>query len=95
MTLTQLWYTTNHPQEELGRLLTSTCLKDAVGILQSQAKPKSIKTADPVSLALTHAQLVGYQRAIEDLLALAAPRNMKQLAALPAEWSRIPTQQPE
>lgn len=90
MTLTQQWYVTHLPQEELGRLLTSTCLQQAVAILQSQAKPKTLKSADPVSLALTHAQLVGYQKAIDDLIALSAPRNAKQLSALPTEWSHIP-----
>lgn len=89
MTPTQKWYVTPLPQQELDRLLTTSCLKDAVGILQNQAKPRMMKSADPVTVALAYAQLVGYQKAIDDLIALSAPKNTKPLSALPTEWSHL------
>jgi len=89
MTPTQKWYVTPLPQQELDRLITSTCLGDAIGILQAQAKPKMLKSSEPVAIALAHAQLVGYQKAIDDLVALSAPRNVKPLSALPTEWSHL------
>lgn len=89
MTSIQKWYTTHLPQEELDRLITTTCLGEALDILKQHAKVPPVKSNDLTAIALSHAQLAGYQKAIDDLLALAAPRNRKQLAPLPTEWSHL------
>lgn len=89
MTLTQKWYVTPIPQQELDRLITSSCLGAALEILQNQAKARGIKSVDPVTIALSHAQLAGYQKAIDDLIALSAPKNVKGPATLPTEWSHL------
>jgi len=89
MTSIQKWYTTHLPQEELDRLITTTCLGEALSILKEHAKVNPVKSNDLTVIALAHAQLAGYQKAIDDLLALAAPRNRKPLAPLPSEWSHL------
>jgi regulator of sirC expression with transglutaminase-like and TPR domain len=89
MTSIQKWYTTHLPQEELDRLISTTCLGEALSILKQHAKVPPVKSNDLTAIALAHAQLAGYQKAIDDLIALSAPRNRKQLAPLPTEWSYL------
>ena len=73
MTITA-WYNVPELREELARLMKETVLSTALEILSTQAKAKlPSMQVDVTTLALTHAHLAGYQKALDDLIALTQP----------------------
>lgn len=73
MTITA-WYNVPELREELARLMKETVLSTALEVLSVQAKAKlPSMQVDVTTLALTHAHLAGYQKALDDLVALTQP----------------------
>ncbi len=73
MTITA-WYSVPELREELARLIKNTALSTALEVLSLQAKARMPSMqVDVTTLALTHAHLAGYQKALDDLVALTQP----------------------
>lgn len=73
MTITA-WYSVPELREELARLIKNTALSTALEVLSLQAKARMPSMqVDVTTLALTHAHLAGYQKALDDLTALTQP----------------------
>lgn len=88
---TELWYNSPNMMEDLRGLLAEGALHEAVLILQERAKARKIPEADITSLALQHATLVGYQKALDDLINLSRPVKKRTLPKL-TEWDKQPAE---
>ena len=87
---TEDWYRSPTAMHELAGLLKDGVLKDAVEVLKENARATSFATNDLATIALRHASLAGYTKALNDLIALATPpKNQKKVA--PEAWSHIKT----
>ena len=86
-----LWYNSPNMMEELRALLAEGPLHEAMIILQERAKARKIPEADLTALALQHATLVGYQKALDDLINLSRPVKKRILPKL-TEWDKQPAE---
>ena len=95
MTITA-WYSVPELREELARLTKETVLSTALEVLSLQAKAKlPSMQVDVTTLALTHAPLAGYQKALDDLVALTQPPLIAKRAIVNSgttdEWGHAAT----
>ncbi len=95
MTITA-WYSVPELSEELARLTKETVLSTALEVLSLQAKAKlPSMQVDVTTLALTHAHLAGYQKALDDLVALTQPPLIAKRAIVNSgttdEWGHAAT----
>ena len=89
MTL-QDWFKVPEKQEELARLLRDTVLAHAVDFLSQRAKARlPSANVDTTALALTHAHLAGYQKALDDLVTLSQPPPTTKRKPVESEWMHI------
>lgn len=82
------WYRSPTAMQELAGLLKDGALKDAVEVLKEGSRASSFATNDLATIALRHASLAGYTKALNDLVALASPPKTQKTSAL-EEWSHI------
>jgi hypothetical protein len=82
----QDWYSNPETHQELQRLLGTSVLRGAVDLLQQRARVPQLRTTDLNELALQHAIASGYQKALDDLVALAQIPVAKKLPKLPKHW---------
>ena len=85
---TEDWYRSPTAMHELAGLLNDGALKDAVEVLKEGSRATSFATNDLATIALRHASLAGYHKALNDLVALASPLKNQKSSALEA-WSHI------
>jgi hypothetical protein len=94
MTVTD-WHNVPELREELKLLMEKTVLSSALNLLSLKAKARPLTLgADVTALALTHAHLAGYQKALDDFAALAqppqrAPGLRKSDDPLAGEWGYV------
>lgn len=93
MTITA-WFSVPELREDLARLLKESVLATALQVLESRAKATlPSMQVDVTTLALTHAHLAGYQKAINDLISLAQPPSISKRAIASTgaadEWGYI------
>lgn len=93
MTITA-WFNVPELREDLARLLKESVLATALEVLESRAKATlPSMQVDVTTLALTHAHLAGYQKAISDLISLAQPPSISKWSiantGLTEEWAYI------
>ena len=86
-----LWYNSPNMMEELRALLAEGPLHEAMTILQERANARKIPGVDLTALALQHATLVGYQKALDDLINLSRPVKKRTLPKL-TEWDKQPAE---
>lgn len=71
------WYLSPTLMLELSIALQEEPLKSLMSLLQSRAKAKTINSNDVTYIALEHATLSGYQKALDDIIALSQPQKQK------------------
>lgn len=87
---TDLWYQSPTAMHDLAALLADGALADAMLILQERAKAREVPNGDLTAIALSHATLTGYQKALDDLRRLSQPPKKpdhKARAEALSEWA--------
>ena len=70
------WYSSPTLMVELAKAIHEEPLKSLLAVLQSRAKAQIINSNDVTQIALAHAALSGYQKALDDITALSqAPKQ--------------------
>lgn len=82
----QEWYSSPETHKEFERVLATTALKGAVELLQARARVGQLRTTSLNDLALQHAVASGYQKALDDLIALSKPMISRKPATVPKHW---------
>ena len=85
------WYQSPTAMIELDKLLREGSLKDAMEVLKEESRATSFNTNDLATIALRHASLAGYQKALNDLVALSMPPKKLKKQTL-EEWAHIAPQ---
>lgn len=100
MTITN-WYSVPELREELARLVKETVLATALEVLSTKAKATlPSMQVDVTTLALTHAHLAGYQKALDDLMALSrlplvSKRTLTPDPSITDEWGHAMPKNPD
>jgi hypothetical protein len=89
---TEDWYRSPTAMTELAALLKEGALKDAIEVLKEESRATSFNTNDLATISLRHASMAGYNKAINDLIALATPTK-KISRNTPLEWEHIKPRQ--
>lgn len=79
------WYTSPTLMLELQKALQEEPMKSLMSVLQSRAKARPVSTNDVTQIALEHATLSGYQKALDDIATLSQP--LKQKPTPLEEWT--------
>lgn len=85
------WYLSEEAYKELRRLIDTTVLGSALQVLQNGARLGPLTSVDPTTLALHHAVASGYQKALDDIEALAKPHIVRKPKPLPKHWEGTPS----
>jgi hypothetical protein len=88
------WFSSEEAYKELRRLIDTTVLGSALGVLQTGARLGPLASLDTTALALQHAVASGYQKALDDLDALAKPHIVRKPKPLPKHWESTPEPKP-
>jgi hypothetical protein len=81
------WYKSPNLMSDLAGMLADGPLHEAMLILKERAKARRLTNADVTALALQHAHLVGYQKALDDLNDLSQPPKKRTVPKL-TEWDK-------
>lgn len=85
---TEDWYRSPTAMHELAGLLEKGVLKEAMELLKANALPAALRTCDVTAIALNHAVLSGYNKALQHLEALAT-NPTKDQKPMPPAWDYI------
>jgi hypothetical protein len=88
------WQTSDEAYKELRRLIDTTILGSALEVLQREARLGPLTSVDTTTLALQHAVASGYQKALDDIEALAKPHIVRAPKPLPKHWEKKPPTTP-
>lgn len=80
------WYNSPTLMVELAKAIHEEPLKSLLAVLQTRAKAQIINSNDVTQIALTHATLSGYQKALDDIIALSQAPKQKPTPL--EEWTQ-------